>query len=122
MFNALILVSTFLTPFFGFFVDRFGLAPAFTLVNVLGVISFVGVLWNHDIVSLSIAFLAFGCFDAWNYSCLTIYVQGVFGNATFGQLYGIGIGVFAVISGAMQYPSMHLVLKEGDGSFLSLTY
>ena len=23
----------------------------------------------------------------WNYSCLTIYVQGVFGNATFGQLY-----------------------------------
>ena len=118
VFNALILVSTFLTPFFGFFVDRFGLAPAFTLVNVLGVISFVGVLWNHDIVSLSIAFLAFGYFRAWSYSCLTIYVQGVFGNATFGQLYGIGIGVFAVISGAMQYPSMHLVLKEGDGSFL----
>ena len=64
VFNALILVSTFLTQFFGFFVDRFGLAPAFTLVNVLGVISFVGVLWNHDIVSLSIAFLALGCFRA----------------------------------------------------------
>ena len=48
VFNALILVSTFLTPFFGFFVDRFGLAPAFTLVNVLGVISFVGVLCEID--------------------------------------------------------------------------
>jgi len=118
LFNALILVSTFLTPLFGLFVDKFGLAPGFSLVNVLGIISYAGVLWNHDKVSLSIAFLAFGCFRAWNYSCLTIYVQGVFGNATFGQLYGIGIGIFAVISGCMQYPSMHLVLKEGDGDFL----
>lgn len=118
LFNALILMSTFLTPLFGLFVDKFGLAPGFSLVNVLGIISYAGVLWNHDEVSLAIAFLAFGCFRAWNYSCLTIYVQGVFGNATFGQLYGIGIGTFAVISGCMQYPSMHLVLKEGDGDFL----
>ncbi len=119
LFNALILVSTFLTPFFGFFVDKFGLAHGFALVNFLGILAYGGLLFNHDKVTLSIAFFAFGCFRAWNYSCLTIYTQGVFGNKTFGKLYGIGIGVFAVVSGAMQYPSMHLVLSEkhGDGDF-----
>ena len=121
LFNALILVSTLLTPFFGYFVDKLGLASAFVLVNALGVVAYIFILWNHEDrnVTLAIAFLCFGCFRAWNYSCLTIYVQGVFGNRTFGKLYGIGIGVFAVISGGMQYPSMHLVLSEdyGNGSF-----
>lgn len=63
---------------------------------------------------LYLAFLAFGCFRAWNYSLLTIYVQGVFGGESFGKVYGIGIGVFAIVAAGAQYPTMQLVM-EGSG-------
>ena len=112
VFNLLILVSTILTPPFGRFVDACGMPSAFLLVNALGVFTYAALLAKEDWV-LYLAFLAFGCFRAWNYSLLTTYTQGVFGGESFGKVYGIGIGVFAIVSGIAQYPTMQLVMSGG---------
>jgi len=108
VFNLLILVSTILTPPFGRFVDKYGMVPAFLLVNALGIFTYGALLARPD-WALYLAFLAFGCFRAWNYSLLTTYVQGVFGGESFGKVYGIGVGMFSIVSATTQYPTMELV-------------
>ena len=110
LFNILILVSVILTPAFGAFVDRCGMAAGFTVVNVLGIFTF-GALIARPSWVLSLAFLAFGCFRAWNYSCMSLYVQGVFGGESFGRIYGWGIGVCSLTVASLQYPSMHIAVR-----------
>lgn len=113
LFNFLILVSVALTPAFGRFVDRYSLPAGFIVVNTLGIFCYASLLAKHTSV-LCIGFLTFGCFRAWNYGLLTTYVQGIFGGENFGRVYGIGIGVFAIIAGAIQYPFMSLALNSLD--------
>lgn len=108
IFNWLILSSVPLTPAFGWFLDRFGLGGGFALVNTLGILCFLGLAYaggDGDTATLSFSFIAYGCFRAFNYSTITAYVQGVFGHATFGAIYGVGIGIVAVIAAAIQYPT-----------------
>mmetsp|Transcript_29246 Transcript_29246/g.46943 ORF Transcript_29246/g.46943 Transcript_29246/m.46943 type:complete len:485 (-) Transcript_29246:410-1864(-) len=120
VFNLLILVSTILTPPFGRFVDKYGMVPAFLLVNALGIFTYGALLARPD-WALYLAFLAFGCFRAWNYSLLTTYVQGVFGGESFGKVYGIGVGMFSIVSATTQYPTMELVMQKGEsGSFVEI--
>ena len=123
VFNLLILVSVVLTPPFGRFVDSHGMPSAFFVVNTLGIFTYASLLASADWL-LYLAFLAFGCFRAWNYSLLTTYIQGVFGGESFGRVYGIGIGVFSIVSGVTQYPTMQLAMGAAgggeNGSFVGL--
>ena len=120
VFNSLILVSVFLTPPFGRFVDVVGVPAGFALVNALGVFTYAA-LQVEPRWALYLAFLAFGCFRAWNYSLITTYVQGVFGGESFGKMYGVGVGVFAILAAAAQYPTMELVVRSGEYRALNAT-
>ena len=95
----MILISVALTPSFGRFIDTHGMAAGLALVNALGVSTF-GLLVTRPDWSLYVAFLAFGCFRAWNYSLMTAYSMGVFGGASFGKVYGIGVGTVSCLAAA----------------------
>ena len=118
-FNVLILVSAALTPPFGRFVDARGLPAGFVLVNALGVFTFAAIFAEPSWV-LYLAFLAFGCFRAWNYSLMTAYAQGVFGGESFGKIYGIGAGLAGTVAAVMQYPTAELAVKSGGYRALDL--
>lgn len=118
-FNLLILVSAALTPPFGRFVDARGMPAGFVLVNALGVFTFAA-LFAEPAWVLYLAFLAFGCFRAWNYSLMTTYAQGVFGGESFGKIYGIGAGLAGTVAAAMQYPTAALAVKSGGGGYRAL--
>jgi hypothetical protein len=48
-------------------------------------------------------------------------VQLHFGGESFGKVYGIGIGVFAIGAGVAQYPTMQLVMESGErGNFAGI--
>lgn len=110
VFNWLILCSLPLVPAFGRLLDRCGVAAGFSVVNTLGIGSFLGIALCSvspqitDDLILGLSFVAYGLFRAFNYSTLTAFVQGVFGHETFGTLYGIGVGVVAVSAAAVQSP------------------
>lgn len=118
-FNFLILVSAALTPPFGRFVDARGMPAGFVLVNTLGVFTFAA-LFAEPAWVLYLAFLAFGCFRAWNYSLMTTYAQGVFGGESFGKIYGIGAGLAGTVAAAMQYPTAALAVNSGGGGYRAL--
>ena len=107
-FNWLILCSAPAGPLFGRLLDRFGAAAGFLMVNMLGILAFLGIglceSSSDADVALGFAFVVYGCFRAFNYATMTSYVQGVFGHASFGTLYGIGIGTMAVIGAVAQSP------------------
>ena len=115
IFNWLILSSVPLTPAFGWFLDRFGLGGGFALVNTLGILCFLGLGYaggEGDTATLSFSFIAYGCFRAFNYSTMTAFIQGVFGHATFGTIYGIGVGIVSVIAAAIQYPTTEWAVRS----------
>lgn len=119
LFGVLILVSTVVSPAFGRLVDRAGCALTFAIVNCLGVLCYT-LLSSGEEAALPVSFLAFGCFRAFNYIVLTVFVQGVFGNASFGRIYGVAIGILAATAAFLQYPTMALALGPLDGSFAGL--
>lgn len=121
VFNFLILISVALTPSFGRFIDTHGMAAGLALVNALGVLTF-GLLVTRPDWSLYVAFLAFGCFRAWNYSLMTAYSMGVFGGASFGKVYGIGVGTVSCLAAAAQYPTMAIVLGGSNPNFEGLDW
>jgi len=121
VFNFLILISVALTPSFGRFIDTHGIAAGLALVNALGVLTF-GLLVARPDWSLYVAFLAFGCFRAWNYSLMTAYSMGVFGGASFGKVYGIGVGTVSCFAAAAQYPTMAIVLGGSNPNFEGLDW
>ena len=121
VFNFLILISVALTPSFGRFIDTHGMASGLTLVNALGVLTY-GLLVTTPDWSLYLAFLAFGCFRAWNYSLMTTYSMGVFGGASFGKVYGIGVGTVSCLAAAAQYPTMSIVLGGSEPDFVALDW
>ena len=115
IFNWLILSSVPLTPAFGWFLDRFGLGGGFALVNTLGILCFIGLGYaggEGETAMLSFSFIAYGCFRAFNYSTMTAFIQGVFGHATFGTIYGIGVGIVSVIAAAIQYPTTEWAVRS----------
>ena len=108
-FNWLILCSAPAGPAFGRLLDRFGPAAGFCTVNVLGILSYLGLALcetsaEGESALLSLSFVAYGLFRAFNYASITAYVQGVFGHTSFGTLYGIGIGLVAVFAAAAVSP------------------
>ena len=40
------------------------------------------------------------------------FIQGVFGHATFGTIYGIGVGIVSVIAAAIQYPTTEWAVRS----------
>jgi len=81
-------------------------------VNVLGIISFIPMLFNDSYWSLWIGFIAFGIFRSTFYTTITVYCQKVFGPSTFGKMYGTGVGIWAILSAVLQYPTMNSVLES----------
>ena len=123
-FNWLILTSAPVGPIFGRVLDRFGSAVGFTIVVVLGILAYLGLALCANTaraeVALRLAFIGYGWFRAFNYAAMTSYIQGVFGNASFGTLYGIGIGVVAVSAAAAQSPVTAWVIGcIDDGTWVS---
>ena len=112
IFGTLILVSAAVTPFFGMLVDRIGLAAGFAIVNGLGILSYA-LLLCQDRALLLLGFVLFGCFRGANYTLMTTYVQGIFGPASFGRVYGEALGVLFVIAAGLVYPVAYLVAAAG---------
>ena len=114
VFNFLILISVALTPSFGRFIDTHGMAAGLALVNALGVLTF-GLLVTRPDWSLYVAFLAFGCFRAWNYSLMT-RTRGSSGGASFGKGLRHGVGTVSCLAAA-QCPTMAIVLGDRKPNF-----
>jgi len=112
LFNTLILISIPIFGVTGLFVNKFGLAISIASVNVLGIISFIPMLFNDSYWSLWIGFIAFGIFRSTFYTTITVYCQKVFGPSTFGKMYGTGVGIWAILSAVLQYPTMNSVLES----------
>ena len=112
LFNGLILTSIPIFSLTGSFVNKFGLAISIAVVNVLGIISFIPILYNDSYWSLCIGFIAFGIFRSTFYTTITVYCQNVFGVNTFGKMYGTGVGVWAILSAVLQYPTMNSALES----------
>ena len=104
VFNWLILLSAPIGPAFGWLLDRYGTAACFIVVNLLGAVADLGLGLGRAEAVLCVAFVCFGCFRAFNYATMTAYVQGVFGHASFGTLYGVGVGSVAAVCGFAQSP------------------
>eukprot|EP00320_Phaeocystis_rex_P017799 CAMPEP_0119090838 /NCGR_PEP_ID=MMETSP1178-20130426/154162_1 /TAXON_ID=33656 /ORGANISM="unid sp, Strain CCMP2000" /LENGTH=51 /DNA_ID=CAMNT_0007074293 /DNA_START=34 /DNA_END=186 /DNA_ORIENTATION=+ len=43
---------------------------------------------------------------------MTAFIQGVFGHATFGTIYGIGVGIVSVVAAAIQYPTTEWAVRS----------
>ena len=112
LFNGLILISILGFAMTGLFMKRFGLAISIAVVNVLGIISIIPVLFNDSYWSLCISFISFGIFRSMFYTTITLYCQNVFGAGTFGKMYGTGVGIWAILSAVLQYPTMNSALKS----------
>ena len=112
LFNGLILTCIPIFGVMGSFINKFGLAISITVVNLLGIISFIPILSNDSYWSLCIGFIAFGIFRSSFYTTITVYCQHVFGPGMFGKMFGIGVGVWAILSAVLQYPTMEFALKS----------
>jgi len=110
--NGLILTSIPLFWHIGLFMKKYGLAVSITVVNVLGIVAYVLLMLNNSYWSLCIGFIAFGLFRSTCYTTITIYCQKLFGPETFGKMYGIGVGFWAIASAVLQYPTMQFVLDS----------
>ena len=112
LFNGLILISIPAFAITGLFMKRFGLAISIAVVNLLGIISFIPVLFNDSYWSLCISFIIFGIFRSTFYTTITLYCQNVFGAGSFGKMFGTGVGVWSILSAVLQYPTMNSALKS----------
>jgi hypothetical protein len=112
VFNGLILISIPIFVITGLFMKKFGLAISIAVVNLLGIISFIPVLFNDSYWSLYISFIVFGIFRSTIYTTITLYCQNVFGSDTFGKMFGTGVGVWSILSAVLQYPTMDFALKS----------
>ena len=112
VFNGMILISIPIFVITGLFMKKFGLAISIAVVNLLGIISFIPVLFNDSYWSLYISFIVFGIFRSTVYTTITLYCQNVFGAGTFGKMFGTGVGVWSILSAVLQYPTMNLALKS----------
>ena len=111
------MLAPVLSPVYGFFVDRRGIAAGLSLVNTMG-IAIYALQLTPGVVGLCVSYVMFGCFRVWNFTSTSMYVQRVFGNASFGRVYGLGANSFNLIAAALQYSAVKLALDTR--SFLAI--
>ena len=115
-FNSVLPLVAFATPAFGALLDAHGAGAGLALVNVLGVACYVLVRLPGASAPV-LAYACFGCFRVWNFACTSAYAQGVFGNESFGRVYGLGANFFNLIAAAAQYPLIAFGARAPDRGY-----
>jgi hypothetical protein len=115
-FNSILPLVAFATPAFGALLDAHGAGAGLALVNVLGVACYVLVQLPGASAPV-LAYACFGCFRVWNFACTSSYTQGVFGNESFGRVYGLGANFFNLIAAAAQYPLIAFGARAPDRGY-----
>jgi hypothetical protein len=89
MFNYMLIIGTFSIPFFGMFIEKFGIGPAFLLTNFCGMMYAIGNLVGDSAIWFYSTFSFYALYRTFLFSSIFSYISSEYGFRYFGAISGI---------------------------------
>jgi hypothetical protein len=89
MFNILLIIGTCSIPFYGMFIEKFGIGPAFILTSVCGILYALGNMIGNSAAWFYATFCFYALYRTFLFSSIFAYISSEYGFRFFGAISGI---------------------------------